>query len=105
MARAPHLHLKVAGLGAEGLALARAEQLDLILLDLHLPDMPGREILRQLRNDSARLAVPIVVVTADVSPVLRASVMADGACDVLIKPLDPRALLAVFQNHLKHDDA
>ena len=52
--------------GGLGLELARDHRPDLILLDLHLPDMEGIEVLKRLRADDPES--PIVVLTADARP-------------------------------------
>jgi len=54
-------------LAADGqgcLAMARTEHPDLILLDLVLPDMPGTDVLRDLRADPATAAIPVMMLTA-----------------------------------------
>lgn len=49
--------------GEAGLALARTERPDLILLDLILPRLPGIEVLKELRKDPELAAVPVIVLT------------------------------------------
>ena len=56
-----------AGDGEQALALVREAAPDLILLDLHLPDLPGRQVLRRLRSYPETRDVPVFVVTADAS--------------------------------------
>lgn len=53
-----------AGGGAEGLALARTEHPDLIVLDLMMPEMSGFEVVERLKEDPATAATPILIVTA-----------------------------------------
>jgi signal transduction histidine kinase/CheY-like chemotaxis protein len=53
-----------AATGADGLAKARSERPEVILLDLALPDMNGREVLRRLKHDPETLAIPVVLVTS-----------------------------------------
>src|SRR5436309_319972 len=50
--------------GAEGLRRARADEPDLILLDINLPDMDGFEVCRQLKADSATARIPVMHITA-----------------------------------------
>ena len=51
--------------GLDGLAAIRARRPDLILLDMHLPDISGLELLRHLKADPTTADIPIVVVSAD----------------------------------------
>jgi signal transduction histidine kinase/CheY-like chemotaxis protein len=53
-----------ASTGEEALVRARAERPDVILLDLGLPDISGREVLRQLKSDPATSAIPVLIVTS-----------------------------------------
>ncbi len=77
-----------AATGAEALAAA---EVDLVLLDLRLPDMDGFEVCRQLR---ARSDVPIIMVTARGEEVDRVVGLELGADDYLVKPFGFRELLA-----------
>lgn len=89
----PEVQLVPALRGEVGLELARSQQPDVVLLDLHLPDLPGREVLGRLRADPATAAIPVVVLTADPSPGQRRRLLAAGAAACLEKPVDPTVLL------------
>jgi len=65
LARRPEVKLVSAMQGSIGLELARQHLPDLILLDLHLPDIQGDEILRQLRADPRTEQLPIMMISAD----------------------------------------
>jgi len=80
--------------GADALALARELPLDLVLLDLDLPDRPGLDVLRTLRSARATSAVPVVALTGDPSPDAQRLAQEAGASEQLPKPLDVRRLLA-----------
>jgi PAS domain S-box-containing protein len=84
----PHVTLLQAEDGTSGLAMARAGHPDVILLDMHLPDMGGLEFLAQLRSDPATQALPVVVLSASAMPQDVAQVMEQGVVDYLTKPLD-----------------
>ncbi|WP_182482606.1 PAS domain S-box protein [Calidithermus roseus] len=88
LARWPNVHLISAMQGRLGLELARSLKPDLVLLDLHLPDIAGQEVLSRLKADPQVLGIPVVVVSADASPQQVQGVLARGAVDFLAKPLD-----------------
>jgi PAS domain S-box-containing protein len=79
--------------GQLGLELAREHAPDVVLLDLHLPDVPGEQVLRQLRADPRTARLPVVVVTADATPRTMARLRAAGADAYLTKPLRVDAFL------------
>lgn len=89
----PRITLLQAEDGTSGLALARAGNPDVILLDMHLPDMGGMEFLTQLRSDPATEALRVVVLSASAMPQDVAQVMAQGVVDYVTKPLDRLAFL------------
>ncbi len=80
--------IKCAGNGAEALALLRRERPNLILLDLNLPAVDGREVLQQLKCDKRLLHIPIVVLTSSVMPRDILGAYRSGANCYLQKPLD-----------------
>jgi len=77
--------------GLSALAIARREKPDLIVLDLLLPGMDGREVCRILRAESA---VPIIMLTALSEESDQIAGLEIGADDYIIKPFSPRALVA-----------
>ena len=79
-----------------GLDLAGEHQPDLILLDLHLPDMPGQEVFRRLRANAKTAEIPVVVLSADARPNLISRMLDDGVRDFLTKPLDVKQLLELI---------
>ena len=81
--------------GSLGLELAREHLPDLVLLDLHLPDMSGTALLDELRADPRTAPIPVVVVTADATPVQIQRLRDRGVAAYLTKPIDVRDLLGV----------
>jgi signal transduction histidine kinase/CheY-like chemotaxis protein len=79
-----------------GLDLAGEHHPDLVLLDLHLPDMPGQEVLRRLRSNPKLADIPVVVLSADARPSLIRQLLQQGARAFLTKPLDVRELLGLL---------
>jgi two-component system alkaline phosphatase synthesis response regulator PhoP len=80
-----------AGDGGSALAMARREKPDLIVLDLLLPGMDGREVCRILRAESD---VPIIMLTALSEESDQIVGLEIGADDYIVKPFSPRALVA-----------
>jgi PAS domain S-box-containing protein len=98
--RRPQTRLLSAIQGQLGLDLAREHQPDLILLDLHLPDIPGEEVLRRIREDPRTREIPVVVLSADATPGQIDRLLAMGARAYLTKPLDVRKLFTLLDETL-----
>ena len=98
--RRPHIKLLPAQQGRLGLELAREHRPDLILLDLHLPDVPGEEVLRRLREAPLTASIPVVIVSADATPGQVRRLRDAGVREYLTKPLDVRQLLDVVDRTL-----
>jgi PAS domain S-box-containing protein len=79
-----------------GLDLAREHRPDLLLLDLHLPDIPGEEVLERLKADERTAGIPVVILSADARQGLTARLLAAGARTFLTKPLDVGELLKLL---------
>jgi signal transduction histidine kinase/ActR/RegA family two-component response regulator len=97
--RRPSVRLLPAMLGRLGIELAHKHRPDLILLDLHLPDIPGEQVLRELRANNATRGIPIVILSADATRD-REQVLASGANAYLTKPVDLRRLLEALDRFM-----
>jgi CheY-like chemotaxis protein len=86
--------------GSLGLELAFVHQPDLILLDRHLPDMSGDEVLHQLRADPRTAGIPIIVISADVMPGRGSALRDAGAAAFLTKPIDVEAFWGALSTAL-----
>jgi len=95
LTRLPGLEVLGASQGTVGIDFARRYRPDAILLDLHLPDLRGEEILRRLHEDPDTREIPVVVVSADTSREIADRIVRDGARAFLTKPIDAEVLLAV----------
>jgi CheY-like chemotaxis protein len=84
--------------GQVALHMAAETHPDLILLDLHLMDMTGEEVLRLLRDDPRTSDIPVVVTTADATSGLPEQLLSKGATHYLTKPFDIPRLLAVIDH-------
>jgi DNA-binding response OmpR family regulator len=86
-----------AATAGECLSRLRSEggsRLDLVLLDLHLPDSNGREVIENMRADPRILRLPVVILSCDRSAESVAELLASGAVDYLVKPWQERELEA-----------
>jgi signal transduction histidine kinase/CheY-like chemotaxis protein len=96
LADEPSLELVTTMQGKLGLELARRHIPALVLLDLHLPDLDGTEIIRRLRTDPVTQDIPVIVVSADATEESRRRMTAYGAAGFLTKPLDLDLVLATI---------
>jgi CheY-like chemotaxis protein/HPt (histidine-containing phosphotransfer) domain-containing protein len=94
--RRPTLRLVAATQGQLAVELAREHHPALILLDVHLPDIDGDEVLERHRADSETVNIPVVVVSAEATPGKIERFLAAGARTYLTKPLDVNRLLEVI---------
>jgi CheY-like chemotaxis protein len=100
LARRPSVTLLPAMLAGVALDLARQHHPDLVLLDLHLPDLPGEEVLARLRADPGTSGIPVIVLSADATQDHIHRLTAAGADAYLTKPISVRALLQTVDQTL-----
>jgi len=75
---------------------------DIVLLDLHMPGLDGREVLRRLSSARESVGfVPVIVLTGDTSRLARNSALLLGANDFLTKPLDRTEVVLRVRNLLR----
>jgi two-component system chemotaxis sensor kinase CheA len=86
--------------GAEGLALARASQFDLVSTDVMMPHMDGYELTRALRAEPRYAAIPIVMVTSRGEKIDRVRGFDAGVDEYITKPHDRQELLRAIVRHL-----
>jgi signal transduction histidine kinase/ActR/RegA family two-component response regulator len=84
----PNARLLSAISGRAGLECAVRDVPDIILLDLHLPDLQGEEVLNELKADPATAAIPVIVLSADASRGVIRRLLAGGAFAYLTKPIE-----------------
>jgi signal transduction histidine kinase/ActR/RegA family two-component response regulator len=97
----PDLSLLSAMQGSLGLDLARQHLPDLIMLDMHLPDISGEELLRHLQGDPRTRDIPVIVISADATPGRVGKLLSAGARAYLTKPLDMHRFFVVVNDALE----
>ena len=90
-----------AGSGEEALLRLGTLHFDVVLLDMRLPGMDGMEVTRRIRAlpDPDAAMVPVISVTANISPEDRAQYLEAGVDEVVSKPVDPEALFDALARH------
>jgi signal transduction histidine kinase/CheY-like chemotaxis protein len=96
----PSIRMLPAMSGRTGLELARKHRPDLILLDLHLPDIDGGAVLAELKVDPETRNIPVLVLTADATKRQLNELLAAGARAYLTKPIRMRPFLEVIDQFL-----
>jgi PAS domain S-box-containing protein len=86
--------------GKTGFDMARECKPDVIFLDLHLPDITGRDVLRMLRTDLITRDIPVVIVSADASPGQIKRIRTEGAYAYITKPIDFEQLFELLNEIL-----
>lgn len=99
---APDRRIQIASTGAQAQAALEDRRISLILLDLVLPDVDGRDLLLRLRERPATAGIPVIVVTVKGAELAKAECLALGADAYLEKPVNPEALAAAVEAHLRN---
>ena len=92
---------KVATSGATALQIVATAKIDLVLLDIMMPEMDGFEACRRLKADPHSSGIPVVFLTAKSQPEDEAMGRSVGAADFLRKPVNPDQLFARVAQHLR----
>jgi signal transduction histidine kinase/ActR/RegA family two-component response regulator len=105
--RRPEVSVIPAMQGRLAIDLARQRQPDIIVLDLHLPDLSGQEVLHRLKADPRTRHIPVVIASADANPGPIRRLQEDGAFTYLTKPLELQPFLdmvdaALVQSETSH---
>jgi signal transduction histidine kinase/CheY-like chemotaxis protein len=86
--------------GQLGIELAARHRPDVILLDLHLPDLAGDEVLRRLRADERTREIPVIVLSADAIPTRVERLRREGIVDYVTKPIEIDRFLSAMRRAL-----
>jgi len=91
---AEYFEVRTASSGREALAICADGQVDIVLLDVMMPEMDGFEVCRRLKADAHTAHIPVVMITALDQPSDRVKGLQSGADDFLTKPVDDVQLMA-----------
>ncbi|HAV17241.1 MAG TPA: two-component system response regulator [Acinetobacter nosocomialis] len=86
--------------GADGVTLAKAEQPDLVLMDVGMPGVNGFQATRQITRDEDTKHIPVVIVSTKDQATDRVWGKRQGALDYLIKPIEEKQLIDVIKQFL-----
>jgi PAS domain S-box-containing protein len=100
----PFLTIIAAVNGETGLELARAHHPDVILLDIHLPDIDGYEVLKRLRQDPVTSSIPVIAISADAMPLDIDRGLRSGFLRYLTKPINVQELIEAITSALPMGD-
>lgn len=100
LSRRPSVTVLPAMQGRMGIELAREHKPDMVLLDLHLPDMNGAEVLKELKADPTTRDIPVLILSADATRRQHDEVLNAGARDYLTKPIGVNELLRVVDKYI-----
>jgi len=98
----PEWRLLVARSGKEALQIAGQEHVDLMLLDMHLGDMSGLDVARELGNGLSQRRLPFVALSADAMPASVRAAAEAGFAAYLTKPVDVHMLMNTIDRLLPH---
>ncbi len=87
--------------GEEGLQLAESHLPSLILLDITMPDLDGLEVLRRLKNSTATMEIPVIILSASHDSEIKVTAFELGAMDYVCKPFDVPELRARIQSAIR----
>ena len=87
--------------GEDGVKLAKERKPDLVLMDIQLPGINGIEAFKQIRGDAATKGIPVIALTASVTPTDRTAITAAGFGAFLGKPINLREFLETVKRLLE----
>jgi PAS domain S-box-containing protein len=104
LAHRPNVRLITTLQGSVGVELAQQHCPDLILLDVHIPDLSGYEVLQRLHGDERTASIPVVMLSADASFEQIRRFTDAGVRDYLTKPLDLTNFLSQLDQYLRENE-
>lgn len=107
-ALAQNYHVNTVNSGKDALAFLETEMPDLILMDIEMPEMDGKEVVRRIKAREKWVRIPIVFLTADANPMTEAECLQCGADDFITKPFVPDVMRSrvarILETHAVRQD-
>lgn len=94
-------HVKIATSGKDAITIASIDDIDLVLLDVNLPDMNGLEVCSTFKKNDTTKKIPIIFVTAEHDTILEDAGIDIGASDFITKPFSSALLKARVKAHIQ----
>jgi two-component system cell cycle response regulator DivK len=88
--------------GEEGVKLAKEKKPDLVLMDIQLPGISGIDAFKQIRGDAKTKAIPVIALTASVTPTDRTAITAAGFDAFLGKPINLKEFIDTVKRLLEN---
>ena len=95
-------HITQASDGREAIPMIQSNIYDLIVTDLNMPEVDGRELLRFIRNESNQSSVPVLMVTTEGDASKLAAVQKDGVSAIVDKPFRPAEIKQMIESALSN---
>jgi PleD family two-component response regulator len=95
--------IRAAKSASEALSFLNTNRVDIVLLDIEMPNISGFEFLKDIRRIPSHIGVPIIIVSSKSGPDFDNQVKKSDAADVLAKPVVPEKLIAIIEKHLASD--
>jgi putative two-component system response regulator len=96
----PHYMVKLVTSGERALSIASNHPIDLVLLDIMMPEMDGYEVCRRLKADQATRDIPVIFVTSVSKEGGKVDWRVLGAVDYITKPIEPELFLSIVRSRL-----
>ncbi|MGB7925185.1 MAG: response regulator [Pyrinomonadaceae bacterium] len=100
LAEAADLQVERVSTGLEAIKLLSTTQIDLVLADVHMPEINGLELIRFIKDDPSLSRIPVVIVSTEAAEQDRLRGLSLGADDYLAKPFTAEQLRRVINKHL-----
>ena len=96
----PKFTFRAAKSASEAISFLNTNQVDIVLLDIEMPNISGFEFLKDIRRIPSYIDVPVIIVSSKSGPEFDDEVKTSGVADVLSKPVIPEKLIATIEKHL-----